>query len=222
MKEGKGMKEEKIRRIFRLIEPLLPKQEVSDFEKFIDDFIELKQMYQYTSQLNEMLRDSVEVLRKKLNEKEIKEKELMEKNIRLIQERNKALQQKYETEGQLETLKKQITSLEKQYNEKVKQINDERENFFLLIQKAVKDNQQLLWMVQELNHRLKQSVPISQYQKQEENFARILQEKKQEIEWLIKENRELRMEREAYKERLAYEFQNGFKKALLQERKRKR
>ncbi|WP_121616710.1 hypothetical protein [Virgibacillus halodenitrificans] len=75
------MEEERIKKTFLLVEPFLPEKVVSDFEHFIDESIEIRQMYHYNSQLNEMLRDSIRTLREKLKEAEQKLRNSEEKNF---------------------------------------------------------------------------------------------------------------------------------------------
>lgn len=205
------MEVESIRKTFRLIEPLLPKKVVSDFQKFIDEAVEVKEMYRYNSQMLEMLQDSIRVLGEKLDRKEMEERQQKEENLQLMEELNQVLQQKYELEKQIQNVNKQRLHLQKKVQVMEKMLKDERKNYLILINKTVKDNELLLSEIQKLNQRLKQSVPLSKYQ-----------EKEKEVEWLTKENEELQMEYEAYRERYSYAFQTGFHKAILYERKRKR
>lgn len=222
MKEGNKMEEEQIRKTFRLIEPFLPEKVVEDFQHFIDESIELKQMYKYSSQMNEMLRESIQVLSKKIEAKEKEGKQVKTENLQLTMERDQALHQKYELEKEYQNENKQRLLLQKQNQELKQQLQSEKESYLLLIEKVAKDNQQLLLMLQKLKQRLKQSVPLSQYQKEVDCLKQEIKEKEQQLELMENKNEDLQMEYESYKERFSYAYQNGFQKAILYERKRKR
>lgn len=216
------MEVDKIRKTFKLIEPFLPEKVVSDFEHFIDEAVEVKQMYRYNSQMHEMLQDSIQVLSEKLERKEREEQQQKKENIQLIEELDQALQQKYELEKQYQDANKQRSYFQNKTQETENLLKEEKENFQLLLDKAVKENEKLHLALQELNKRLKQSVPRSIYQKEVAALKQEIKEKEQELDWLAKESEELQMEYEAYKERSSYAYQNGFQKAILYERKRKR